>query len=297
MDKHVYDRLWNDVFLSAIGQRHRGAKCALLMDNSSTHDVALSSEVVEIFFLPDNTTAVYRSKDAGVIVSLKRRYKRRLLVILVRSLPVRLTSPSPTPQVPPPPPPLPPPLPPAPPLPPPPTPPVAMSFLPSPPPSRSLRGFCSENERLWRAPSVDVLRVHGAPRSAALEAPDDAADAAVQQGVLRSLLPLPSQTPRPVRDCGLAGRGSAHLLDAATLIVEEWETVTSTSTLHCWVKSTILLAAVSAFFAASHGVYRNGFANVEHDVDEVLALMRGTSLGQDMIGVTSEGDAREAERS
>ena len=171
------------------------------------------------------------------------------------------------------------------------------SLLLSPSPARALRGFCPENERLWRAPSVDVLRVYGAPRSAALEAPDDAADAAAQQGLLRSLLPPPSQTPRPVRDCGLAGRGSAHLLDAATLIVEEWEKVTSTSALHCWVKSTILAVAVSVFFATSHGVYRNGFANVEHDVDEVLALMRGSSLGQDMIGVTSEGDAREAERS
>jgi len=54
---------------------------------------------------------------------------------------------------------------------------------------------------------------------------------------------------------------------------------------------------MSASLAASHGAYRDGFANVEHEVDEVLALMRGTSLGQDMIGGTSEGDAREAVRS
>ena len=139
--------------------------------------------------------------------------------------------------------------------------------------------------------------MYGAPRSAALEAPEDAADAAAQQGLLAALLPPPSQTPRPARNCGLAGRGSAHLLDAATLIAEELEKLTSTSILRCWVKSTILPVAMSASLAASHGEYRNGFANVENEVDEVLALMRGTSLGQDIIGGTSEGDAREAVRS
>jgi len=74
MDKHVYERWWKNVFLPAVRQRHRGAKCALIMDNSSTHDVALSSEDVEIFFLPPNTTAVYQPMDAGVIAALKRRY-------------------------------------------------------------------------------------------------------------------------------------------------------------------------------------------------------------------------------
>ena len=235
--------------------------------------------------------------DASVIASLKRRYKGRLVAILVRSLPVPLTSPSPTPQVPPPPPPLLPPLPPPPSPPPPPPPPVPTSLLPSPPLARAPRGFCPDNERLWRAPSVGVLRVYGAPLSAALDTPDDAADAAAQQGLLAALLPPPNQTPRPERNCGLAGRGSAHLLDAATLIGEAWEKVTSTSILYCWVKSTILPVAMSASLAASHGAYRDGFANVEHEVDEVLALMRGTSLGQDMIGGTSEGDAREAVRS
>ena len=104
MDKHVYEGWWNNVFLPAVRHRHRGAKCALIMDNSSTHDVALSSEDVEIFFLPPNLTAVYQPMDAGVIAALKRRYKNRILAILVRSLPAPLVSPPPTPQAPPPPP-------------------------------------------------------------------------------------------------------------------------------------------------------------------------------------------------
>jgi len=174
---------------------------------------------------------------------------------------------------------------------------VPTSLQPAPPPARASPGFWPENERLLWAPSVDDLRVHGAPRSAALEASDDAADAAAQRGLLAALLPPLNQKPLPARNCGLAGRGSAHLLDTATLIAEEWEKVTSTSIWHCWVKSTILPVAMSTSHAACHGENRNGFSNVEHEVDEVLALMRGTSLGQDVIVGTSSGDAREAVRS
>jgi len=95
MDKYVYAQWWKTVFLPAVRERHGGTKCALIMDNSSTHDVELSAEDVEILFLPPNTTAVYQPMDAGVIVSLKRRYTRRLLAILVRSFPVPLVPPPP----------------------------------------------------------------------------------------------------------------------------------------------------------------------------------------------------------
>ena len=59
--------------------------------------VARSSEDVNIFLLPLNTTAVFHPMDAGVIASLKWRFKRRLLEIRVHSLPVPLVPPSPTP--------------------------------------------------------------------------------------------------------------------------------------------------------------------------------------------------------
>jgi len=49
MDKYVYARWWNTVFLLAVRDRHGGAKCALIMDNSSTHDTALSADDVEMF--------------------------------------------------------------------------------------------------------------------------------------------------------------------------------------------------------------------------------------------------------
>jgi len=89
-------------------------------------------------------------------------------------------------------------------------------------------GFCERNDEIWRAPAVNVMQVYGAPRSAALEAPDDAADAAAQQSLLAPLLPPPDATPRPARNSVPAGRSAAHLLDAATLMAEEWENVTPT---------------------------------------------------------------------
>jgi len=61
MDKHVYQRWWNTVFLPSVRERHRCFKCALTMDNASTHNVDLSAEDVDILFpfLPPNGTAVY----------------------------------------------------------------------------------------------------------------------------------------------------------------------------------------------------------------------------------------------
>ena len=120
--------------------------------------------------------------------------------------------------------------------------------------------------------------------------------AEAQQGLLAALLPPTDPTPRPARNCGLAGRGAAHLLDAATLIAEEWEKVTQTSVLHCWLKSNIPPVAMSASLTASRGEYRQGFGSVESDLDEVLALMRGTSLEREVIGGASERDAREGLR-
>jgi len=53
---------------------------------------------------------------------------------------------------------------------------------------------------------------------------------------------------------------------------------------------------MSASLTASEGDFRQGSASVETDLDEVLALMRGTSLEREVIGGESEGDAREGMR-
>jgi len=53
---------------------------------------------------------------------------------------------------------------------------------------------------------------------------------------------------------------------------------------------------MSASLTASRGEYRQGFGSVESDLDEVLALMRGTPLEREVIGGASEQDAREGLR-
>jgi len=72
--------------------------------------------------------------------------------------------------------------------------------------------------------------------------------------------------------------------------------VTPTKILHCWVKCTILPVPMTATLASSHGEYRHGFTSLESEVDEVIALMRGTVIGREAIGGETVCDAREGVR-
>ena len=55
------------------------------MDNLGCHS-SISHSQVTIIELPPNTTAVYQPLDAGIIVLLKNRYKKRLLYRVVCNL-------------------------------------------------------------------------------------------------------------------------------------------------------------------------------------------------------------------
>jgi len=125
---------------------------------------------------------------------------------------------------------------------------------------------------------------------------DEDADAQAHASLLAAVLRPPDQEPPPARNCGLAGGGQAHLLDAAIFISEEWDRVTSESSVHCWVKSTILPVYMNASVVALHAEYRQGFSSVEDDVNAMLSILRGTSLGQDVVGGETEDDAREGMR-
>lgn len=95
MDRHVHARWWNTVFLWAVEERHRGAKCALFMENASTQNVSLRADEVEILFCRPNVWTTYQPMDARFIAALNTRYKRRLLGVLVAwfRLPSRLQPP------------------------------------------------------------------------------------------------------------------------------------------------------------------------------------------------------------
>jgi len=92
------------------------------------------------------------------------------------------------------------------------------------------------NDERWSASADSVLQVPGGPRSASLEAPDDAADVAAQKDLLVTLMPPTDAITRPKRKSGLAGRNAAPVIDAVKLIKEEWEMVTQTSVLHRLLK-------------------------------------------------------------
>jgi len=140
------------------------------------------------------------------------------------------------------------------------------------------------------------LQEYGAPRLVGIEFMDEETDVQAQASLLAAVYPPQDQEPRPARNCGLAGRGQAHLLDAATFISEEWDKLTGESIVHCSVKSTILPASMNASVAALHAENRQKFSSVEDDVNEVLSLLRGTSLGKDVVGGETEDDAREGKR-
>lgn len=146
------------------------------------------------------------------------------------------------------------------------------------------------------APATDVLQQYGTARLAALEALDDEADVAAEDALLAAVLPPPENVPRPRRNCGLAGRGHAHLMDASTIIFEEWEKMTIEAIVHCWVKSSFLPVSMNASLVSDHAEYRQGLASEAEDVQEVLTLLQGTSLGREVVGGESEHDAREGLR-
>lgn len=277
-----------------------------------------------------------------MIASLKRRYKRRLLALVILSLPVVLFPPLP-PREPPPPMPTPssesPSAQPAPPadlspVPPPPFRPDAQRPVTRPclPPScetsstvASVAAFpaasaLSQLSTLegtpWALASVAGVFAEGAGRNGVAKplpvtpherqlcswpsrppveaASAEAAETAAANGLVEALLPPVQEEARRARNCGLAGAGQAHLGDASRLIKDEWDGTTAASIANCWVKSTILPAAMSDRVTSYHGEYTQGFSSVEQDLGHVLGLMRSTSLQNGAFGGESARDVEEA---
>lgn len=143
-------------------------------------------------------------------------------------------------------------------------------------------------------------RIYGPAREAALEdiavVETDTRCAEVQAKCIGAILPLAEVEAQAARNCGLAGRGNAHLLDAARLIHEEWDAVSASSIVQCWVKSTIIPPVMSALLVSAHGEYTGGFEVVGRDMDEVLALLKNTSLGREAFSGEQAQDVREGVR-
>lgn len=69
--------------------------------------------------------------------------------------------------------------------------------------------------------------------------------------------------------------------------------MSASSIAHCWVKSTILPAAMSASVVSEHGEYVQGFETLSSEVDQVLSMLRNATLGRESS--LCEGDERARE--
>ena len=83
MDGDLFKSWFETVFLPAVRAR-TSQPVALVSDNCGAHE-ELECDKVKFIPLPPNCTSIYQPLDLGIIACLKRRYKRRLLDLVVRA--------------------------------------------------------------------------------------------------------------------------------------------------------------------------------------------------------------------
>ena len=67
---------WLHDFDRQVGQKHRGQRVLLLLDNCTNHKIeGLDLLNVDVHFLPPNTTSKIQPMDAGIIMSFKKHYR------------------------------------------------------------------------------------------------------------------------------------------------------------------------------------------------------------------------------
>ena len=84
MDRIIYRYWWNRVFLPAV-REFTALPVALIMDQCSGHDSTVTDSLgqVTLYFLPPNTTSIYKPMDQGIVAAVKAHYRRILLDNLV----------------------------------------------------------------------------------------------------------------------------------------------------------------------------------------------------------------------
>jgi len=82
---------------------------------------------------------------------------------------------------------------------------------------------------------------------------------------------------------GLVAGGAANLMDVAIMIKDAWEELSSNAIAHCWAKTDVLGAVRTVDLLRLHGEYRRTFRSVSDDVNVMLGLMQGTSLGSEAL--------------
>ena len=67
-----------------LGAKNLSVKALLLLDNAPSHQSRGEFKVgdIEVVYLPANETSLIQPMDHGVMERLKRRYRRKLLIVL-----------------------------------------------------------------------------------------------------------------------------------------------------------------------------------------------------------------------
>ena len=61
-------------------------KFALIIDNCTTHPGIKGLKAIDLFFLPPNTTSALQPMDQGVILSVKARYRTKVVQKMIEAI-------------------------------------------------------------------------------------------------------------------------------------------------------------------------------------------------------------------
>jgi len=225
--------------------------------------------------LPPNCTSLYQPLDLGIIACLKRRYKRRLLDLVVTAFESGRGSsgqpaaaggggngaPASSTPV---------------------TAPVASA------PSRA-SSEAAESTNSASGSAVAGHRSNSMADAAMAAGPGvwefpsnwpaaTPEEAAAARPVNRRRLPAHRALTRPV--LGVRKGAGAHPQDAVEIPLAQWAAIEPRTIAHCWIKSTLLPADVAAAVNAQHGEYSKSSHSVREDVEACADLMSGSEFGR-----------------
>jgi len=92
--------------------------------------------------------------------------------------------------------------------------------------------------------------------------------------------------PRVQRGGGLDEGGQAHLLDAARIIVEEWDKISAEQLANCWLRADLLSTEDAGEGRRQFHKVQPVVENAQQDVSELVALMANTSMAAEFDGIT-----------
>ena len=257
-----FKKWFDEVFVPGV-ITHDRRKVALMMDNASSHGSQVGHPQVQFFFLPPNSTARNQPLDAGIIAAVKRGYRRRHLKRVVDDLGELVESPSDERRQ------------------------LDLATSPS-PPRDDAEGAEVEGSAAEAAPAPSSHTAAAANPEADCTGPSFVTPRSVYNALFEreaaNAVPASRRGRSANWGLGLGVGMAANLMDVAFMVKEGWAAITRECIVHCWAKAEVLGTIRTLSFLKEHGEYYRSFRAVADDVDEVLSMLRGTTLGDVTLG-------------